>query len=147
MYSKIKIEREKSQIKPHYYLLTPHVNEFNVNTSESREYISSSNRDAKEYSYAGNELKSHPIGQKAAKRKLKERGHKNVTESVNAKFEHRWKRLEELQAYELIILNEIMNKANDDTLRVDYEILMKNKIAMSDQQLVIHNHMSSIIKS
>uniref|UniRef100_A0A7N0UQT4 No apical meristem-associated C-terminal domain-containing protein n=1 Tax=Kalanchoe fedtschenkoi TaxID=63787 RepID=A0A7N0UQT4_KALFE len=94
-----------------------------------------------------NESENRPIGQKAAKRKLKEKGKKNVTESVNVDFEHRWKRLEELQAQKLAVLNEIKNKAKDDTLRADYEILMKDTAAMNDQQLAIHNHMCSIIKA
>uniref|UniRef100_A0A7N0U2X0 No apical meristem-associated C-terminal domain-containing protein n=1 Tax=Kalanchoe fedtschenkoi TaxID=63787 RepID=A0A7N0U2X0_KALFE len=149
-YRKTKIEREESQIKPHYYFLMPQVNEFNgyynqivsdhhsgwsdnqiieaarlnwknahkkkefpymhiwemvkdepkwaaqieaqnaskkAKTSESGAYTSSSNRDADEYSYGGNESESRPIGQKTAKRKVKEKGKKNVTESVNVEFE------------------------------------------------------------
>uniref|UniRef100_A0A7N0RHN6 No apical meristem-associated C-terminal domain-containing protein n=1 Tax=Kalanchoe fedtschenkoi TaxID=63787 RepID=A0A7N0RHN6_KALFE len=199
-YRKTKIEREESQIKPHYYFLMPQVNEFNgyynqivsdhhsgwsdnqiietarlnwknahkkkefpymhiwemvkdepkwaaqietqnaskkAKTSESGAYTSTSNRDADD----------RPIGQKAAKRKVKEKEKKNVTESVNVEFENRWKRLEEFQAQKLAVLNEIKNKANDDTLRADYEILMKDTTTMSDQQLVIHNHMCSIIKA
>uniref|UniRef100_A0A7N0ZTH1 No apical meristem-associated C-terminal domain-containing protein n=1 Tax=Kalanchoe fedtschenkoi TaxID=63787 RepID=A0A7N0ZTH1_KALFE len=116
-------------------------------TSESGAYTSSSNRDPEEHSYGGNESESRPIGQKVAKRKLKEKGKKNVTKSVNVDFEHRWKRLEELQAQKLVVLNEIKNKAKDDTLRADYEILMKDTAAMNDQQLAIHNHMCSIIKA
>uniref|UniRef100_A0A7N1A1E9 No apical meristem-associated C-terminal domain-containing protein n=1 Tax=Kalanchoe fedtschenkoi TaxID=63787 RepID=A0A7N1A1E9_KALFE len=118
-------------------------------TSESGAYTSSSNCDPEEHSYGGNESESRPIGQKAAKRKLKEKGKrkKNVTESVNVDFEHRWKRLEELQAQKLAVLNKIKNKAKDDTLRADYEILMKDTAAMNDQQLAIHNHMCSIIKA
>uniref|UniRef100_A0A7N0UD17 No apical meristem-associated C-terminal domain-containing protein n=1 Tax=Kalanchoe fedtschenkoi TaxID=63787 RepID=A0A7N0UD17_KALFE len=116
-------------------------------TSESRAYTSSSNRDPEEHSYGGNESESRPIGQKAAKRKLKEKGKKNVTVSVNVDFEHRWKWLEELQAQKLAVLNEIKNKAKDDTLRANYEILMKDTTAMNDQQLAIHNHVCSIIKA
>uniref|UniRef100_A0A7N0TN14 No apical meristem-associated C-terminal domain-containing protein n=1 Tax=Kalanchoe fedtschenkoi TaxID=63787 RepID=A0A7N0TN14_KALFE len=110
-------------------------------------YTSSSNRDADEYSYGGNESESRPIGQKATKRKVKEKGKKNVTESVNVEFENRWKRLEEFQAQKLAVRNEIKNKAKDDTLRADYEILMKDTTTTSDQQLAIHNHMCSIIKA
>uniref|UniRef100_A0A7N0UHS3 Myb-like domain-containing protein n=1 Tax=Kalanchoe fedtschenkoi TaxID=63787 RepID=A0A7N0UHS3_KALFE len=135
-YRKTKIEREESQIKPHYYFLMPQVNEFNgyynqivydhhsgwsdnqiieatqlnwknahkkkefpymhiwemvkdelkwaaqieaqnaskkAKTSESGAYTSSSNCDADEYSYGGNESESRPIGQKAATRKVKEK--------------------------------------------------------------------------
>uniref|UniRef100_A0A7N0RI22 No apical meristem-associated C-terminal domain-containing protein n=1 Tax=Kalanchoe fedtschenkoi TaxID=63787 RepID=A0A7N0RI22_KALFE len=115
--------------------------------NESGAYTSSSNRDPEEHSYRSNESESRPIGQKAAKRKLKEKGKKNVTESVNVDFEHRWKRLEELQAQKLAVLNEIKNKTKDDTLRANYEILMKDTAALNDQQLVIHNHMYSIIKA
>uniref|UniRef100_A0A7N1A5X0 No apical meristem-associated C-terminal domain-containing protein n=1 Tax=Kalanchoe fedtschenkoi TaxID=63787 RepID=A0A7N1A5X0_KALFE len=60
-------------------------------TSESGVYTSSSNRDPEEHCYGGNESENRPIGQKAAKRKLKEKGKKNVTELVNVDFEHRWK--------------------------------------------------------
>uniref|UniRef100_A0A7N0UWM9 No apical meristem-associated C-terminal domain-containing protein n=1 Tax=Kalanchoe fedtschenkoi TaxID=63787 RepID=A0A7N0UWM9_KALFE len=111
-------------------------------TSESGAYTSSSNCDADEYSYGGNESESRPIGQKAAKRKEKRK-----KEELNVEFETRWKRLEEFQAKKLAVLNEIKNKAKDDTLRADYEILMKDTTTMTDQQLAIHNHMCSIIKA
>uniref|UniRef100_A0A7N0SVY4 Myb-like domain-containing protein n=1 Tax=Kalanchoe fedtschenkoi TaxID=63787 RepID=A0A7N0SVY4_KALFE len=169
MYRKIKIEREKSQIKPHYYFLMPHVIEFNgyynqivsdhhsgwsdnqiievallnwknahknkefpymhiwemkAKTSESGAYTSSSTHDANEYSYGGNESDSRPIGQRLLNEKL-----------------------EEFQAKKLSVFKEIKNKVKDDTLRADYEILMKDTTIMSDQQLANHNHMCSIIKA
>uniref|UniRef100_A0A7N0TLK1 No apical meristem-associated C-terminal domain-containing protein n=1 Tax=Kalanchoe fedtschenkoi TaxID=63787 RepID=A0A7N0TLK1_KALFE len=108
-------------------------------TSESGAYTSSSNRDVDEYSYGGNQSESRPI--------VKEKGKKNVTESVNVEFKNRWKMLEEFQAQKLAVLNEIKNKAKDDTLRADYEILMKDTTTMSNQQLANHNHMCSIIKA
>uniref|UniRef100_A0A7N0ZWR8 No apical meristem-associated C-terminal domain-containing protein n=1 Tax=Kalanchoe fedtschenkoi TaxID=63787 RepID=A0A7N0ZWR8_KALFE len=209
-YRKTRIEREESQIKSHYYLMMPQVNEFNgyynqivsdhhsgwsdnqiieaarliwknahkkrefpythvwemvkdepkwatqvgsqnaskkTKTTESGAYTSSSNHDIEENTYEGNESESRPIGQKAAKRKMRGKEKKNVTESTTEDFAQRWKRMEELQAQKLAVLNEIKNKAKDDTLRADYEILMKDTSTMSDQQLVIHNHMCSIIKA
>uniref|UniRef100_A0A7N0U1I2 No apical meristem-associated C-terminal domain-containing protein n=1 Tax=Kalanchoe fedtschenkoi TaxID=63787 RepID=A0A7N0U1I2_KALFE len=205
-YRKTRIEREESQIKSHYYLMMPQVNEFNgyynqivtdhhsgwsdnqiieaarliwknahnkrefpythvwemvkdepkleaqigaqnaskkTKTSESGAYNSSSNHDIDENTYEGNESESRPIGQKAAKRKMRGKEKKDVTEE----FAHRWKRMEEPQAQKLAVLNEIMNKAKEDTLRADYEILMKDTSTMSDQQLIVHNHMCSIIKA
>uniref|UniRef100_A0A7N0TR55 No apical meristem-associated C-terminal domain-containing protein n=1 Tax=Kalanchoe fedtschenkoi TaxID=63787 RepID=A0A7N0TR55_KALFE len=207
-YRKTKFEREESQLKSHYYLMMPQVNEFNgyynqivsdhhsgwsdnqiieaarliwknahkkkefpythvwemvndepkwavqagaqnastkTKTSESGAYTSSSNHDIEENTYEGNESESRPIGQKAAKRKMRGKEKKNVTESVAEEFNHRWKRLEELQSEKLAVLNEIKNKAKEDTLRADYEILMTDINIMSDQQLIIHNHMCSII--
>uniref|UniRef100_A0A7N0TRE8 No apical meristem-associated C-terminal domain-containing protein n=1 Tax=Kalanchoe fedtschenkoi TaxID=63787 RepID=A0A7N0TRE8_KALFE len=191
-YRKTKFEREESQLKSHYYLMMPQVNEFNDNqiieaarliwknahkkkefpythvwemvkdepkwavqagaqnaskktkTSESGAYTSSSNHDIEENTYEGNESESRPI---AAKRKMRGKEKKNATESVAEEFNHRWKRLEELQSEKLAVLNEIKNKAKEDTLRADYEILMKDSSTMSDQQLIIHNHMCSIIKA
>uniref|UniRef100_A0A7N0URS5 No apical meristem-associated C-terminal domain-containing protein n=1 Tax=Kalanchoe fedtschenkoi TaxID=63787 RepID=A0A7N0URS5_KALFE len=116
-------------------------------TSESGAYISSSNHDIEENTYEGNESESRPIGQKAAKRKMRGKEKKDATESVTEEFAHRWKRMEELQAQKLAVLNEIKNKAKEDTLRADYEILMKDTSTMSDQQLTVHNHMCSIIKA
>uniref|UniRef100_A0A7N0TT42 No apical meristem-associated C-terminal domain-containing protein n=1 Tax=Kalanchoe fedtschenkoi TaxID=63787 RepID=A0A7N0TT42_KALFE len=116
-------------------------------TSESGAYTSSSNHDIEENTYEGNESESRPIGQKAAKRKMRGKEKKNVTESTTEDFAQRWKRMEELQAQKLAVLNKIKNKAKDDTLRADYEILMKDTSTMSDQQLVIHNHICSIIKA
>uniref|UniRef100_A0A7N0ZYN2 No apical meristem-associated C-terminal domain-containing protein n=1 Tax=Kalanchoe fedtschenkoi TaxID=63787 RepID=A0A7N0ZYN2_KALFE len=187
-YRKTRIEREESQIKSHYYLMMPQVNEFNgyynqivsdhhsgwsdnqiieaarliwknahkkreflythvwemkTKTSESGAYTSSSNHDIEENTYEGNESESRLIGQKAAKRKMRGKEKKDVTEE----FAHRWKRMEELQAQKLAVLNEIKNKAKEDTLRADYEILMKDTNTMSDQQLIVHNHMCSIIKA
>uniref|UniRef100_A0A7N0T3J1 No apical meristem-associated C-terminal domain-containing protein n=1 Tax=Kalanchoe fedtschenkoi TaxID=63787 RepID=A0A7N0T3J1_KALFE len=187
-YRKTKFEREESQLKSHYYLMMPQVNEFicyynqivsdhhsgwsdnqiieaarliwknahkkkefpythvwemvkdepkwavqagaqnaskKTKTSESGAYTSSSNHDIEENTYEGNESESRPIGQKAAKRKMRGKEKKNATESVVEEFNHRWKRLEELQSEKLAVLNEIMNKAKEDTLRADYEILMK----------------------
>uniref|UniRef100_A0A7N0U0E6 No apical meristem-associated C-terminal domain-containing protein n=1 Tax=Kalanchoe fedtschenkoi TaxID=63787 RepID=A0A7N0U0E6_KALFE len=86
-------------------------------TSEFGVYTSSSNHDIEENTYEAEE------------------------------FAHRWKRMEELQAQKLAVLNEIKNKAKEDTLRADYEILMKDTSTMSDQQLIIHNHMCSIMKA
>uniref|UniRef100_A0A7N0VIN6 No apical meristem-associated C-terminal domain-containing protein n=1 Tax=Kalanchoe fedtschenkoi TaxID=63787 RepID=A0A7N0VIN6_KALFE len=97
--------------------------------------------------YEGNESESHLIGQKVAKQKMRGKEKKNITESTTEDFAQRWKRMEELQAQKLAVLNEIKNKAKDDTLRADYEILMKDTSTMSDQQLIIHNHMCSIIKA
>uniref|UniRef100_A0A7N0TPC9 No apical meristem-associated C-terminal domain-containing protein n=1 Tax=Kalanchoe fedtschenkoi TaxID=63787 RepID=A0A7N0TPC9_KALFE len=116
-------------------------------TSESGAYTSSSNHDIEENNYEGNESESRPIGQKAAKRKMRGKEKKNLTESMAEEFNHRWKRLEELQSEKLVVLNEIKNKAKEDTLCADYEILMKDTSTMSDQQLIIHNHMCSIIKA
>uniref|UniRef100_A0A7N0TKP9 No apical meristem-associated C-terminal domain-containing protein n=1 Tax=Kalanchoe fedtschenkoi TaxID=63787 RepID=A0A7N0TKP9_KALFE len=116
-------------------------------TSESGAYTSSSNHDIEENTYEGNESESRPIGQKAAKRKMRGKEKKNATESVAEEFNHRWKRLEELQSEKLVVLNEIKIKAKEDTLRADYKILMKDTSTMSDQQLIIHNHMCSIIKA
>uniref|UniRef100_A0A7N0U1T1 No apical meristem-associated C-terminal domain-containing protein n=1 Tax=Kalanchoe fedtschenkoi TaxID=63787 RepID=A0A7N0U1T1_KALFE len=197
-YRKTKIEREESQIKSHYYLMMPQVNElygyynqivsdhhsgwsdnqiieaarliwknaqkknelpythvwkmvkdepkWATKTSESGAYTSSSNHDIEENTYEGNKSESRPIGQKATKRKMRKEK-KNVTESVAEEFNHRWKRLEELQSEKLIVLNEIKNKAKEDILRANYEILMKDTSTMNDQQLIIHNHMCSIIKA
>uniref|UniRef100_A0A7N0ZTL9 No apical meristem-associated C-terminal domain-containing protein n=1 Tax=Kalanchoe fedtschenkoi TaxID=63787 RepID=A0A7N0ZTL9_KALFE len=149
-YRKTRIEKEESQIKSHYYLMMPQVNEFNgyynqivsdhhsgwsdnqiieatrliwknahkkrefpythvlemvkdepkweaqigaqnaskkTKTSESGAYTSSSNHDIEENTYEGNESESRPIGQKAAKRKMREKEKKDVTEE----FAHRWK--------------------------------------------------------
>uniref|UniRef100_A0A7N1A677 No apical meristem-associated C-terminal domain-containing protein n=1 Tax=Kalanchoe fedtschenkoi TaxID=63787 RepID=A0A7N1A677_KALFE len=105
-------------------------------TSESRAYTSSSNHDIEENTYEGNESESRPISQKAAKRKMRGKEKKDVTESVAEEF-----------AQKLVVLNEIKNKAKEDTLRADYEILMKDTSTMSDQQLIIHNHTCSIIKA
>uniref|UniRef100_A0A7N0TZ55 Myb-like domain-containing protein n=1 Tax=Kalanchoe fedtschenkoi TaxID=63787 RepID=A0A7N0TZ55_KALFE len=152
-YRKAKFEREESQIKSHYYLMMPHVNEFNGyynqivsdhhSGCEFGAYTSSSNHDIKENTYECNESEIRLIGQKTAKRKIRGKEKKNVTEEFN----HQWKRLEELQSEKLVVLNEIKNKAKEDTLRADYEILMKDTSTMSDQQLIIHNHMCSIIKA
>uniref|UniRef100_A0A7N0URK0 No apical meristem-associated C-terminal domain-containing protein n=1 Tax=Kalanchoe fedtschenkoi TaxID=63787 RepID=A0A7N0URK0_KALFE len=209
-YRKTKIEREESQIKSHYYLMMPQVNEFNgyynqivsdhhsgwsdtqiiqaarlnwknahkkrefpythvwemvkdepkwaaqvgtqnaskkTKTSDSGAYTSSSHHDQEDSTHEGNKSESRPIGQKAAKRKMKGKEKKDVNEPVAEEFDNRWKRLEELQAQKLAVLNEIKNKAKDDTLRADYEILMKDTSKMSDQQLIIHNHMCSIINA
>uniref|UniRef100_A0A7N0TL56 No apical meristem-associated C-terminal domain-containing protein n=1 Tax=Kalanchoe fedtschenkoi TaxID=63787 RepID=A0A7N0TL56_KALFE len=116
-------------------------------TSDSGAYTSSWDHDTEDNNNGGNESESRPIGQKAAKRKLRGKEKKNETSSTNEEFENRWKRLEELQAQKLAVLNEIKNKAKDDTLRADYEILMKDTATMSEQQLVIHNHMCSIIRA
>uniref|UniRef100_A0A7N0SX20 No apical meristem-associated C-terminal domain-containing protein n=1 Tax=Kalanchoe fedtschenkoi TaxID=63787 RepID=A0A7N0SX20_KALFE len=182
-YRKTKIEREESQIKPHYYFLMPQANEFNgycnqivsdhhsgwsdnqiieaarlnwKNAHKKKEFpymhtwemvkdepkwaaqieaqnASKKAKTSESGAYTSSSNQSCPIGQKAAKRKVKEKGKKNVTESVNAP--------------KLVVLNEIKNKAKDDTLCADYEILMKDTTTMSDQQLAIHNHMCSIIKA
>uniref|UniRef100_A0A7N0T6E1 No apical meristem-associated C-terminal domain-containing protein n=1 Tax=Kalanchoe fedtschenkoi TaxID=63787 RepID=A0A7N0T6E1_KALFE len=142
MYRKTKFEREESQIKSHYYVMMSQ-----TKTSESGAYTTSSNHDIEDNTYEANESESCPIGQKAAKRKMRGKEKKNVTESVAEEFNHRWKRMEELQSQKLAVLNEIKNKAKEDTLRADYEILMKDTSTMSDQQLNIHNHMCSIIKA
>uniref|UniRef100_A0A7N0TYD5 No apical meristem-associated C-terminal domain-containing protein n=1 Tax=Kalanchoe fedtschenkoi TaxID=63787 RepID=A0A7N0TYD5_KALFE len=158
-YRKTKFEREESQIKSHYYLMMPQDEpkwtvqagaqsaSNKTKTSESGAYTSSSNHDIEENNYEGNESESRPINQKAAKRKMRGKEKKNVTESVAEEFNHRWKRLEELQSEKLVVLNEIKNKAKEDTLCADYEILKKDTSTMSDQQLIIHNHMCSIIKA
>uniref|UniRef100_A0A7N0VGX6 No apical meristem-associated C-terminal domain-containing protein n=1 Tax=Kalanchoe fedtschenkoi TaxID=63787 RepID=A0A7N0VGX6_KALFE len=99
----------------------------NIKTSESGAYASSSNQDIEENTYE----ESRPISQKLVKRKMRGKEKNNITESVAEEFAHRWKRMEELQAQKLSILNEIKNKANDDTL-CDYEILMKDINTMSD---------------
>uniref|UniRef100_A0A7N0TR35 No apical meristem-associated C-terminal domain-containing protein n=1 Tax=Kalanchoe fedtschenkoi TaxID=63787 RepID=A0A7N0TR35_KALFE len=205
-YRKTRIEREESQIKSHYYLMMPQVNEFNgyynqivsdhhsgwsdnqiieaarliwknahkkrefpythvwemvkdepkweaqigaqnaskkTKTSESGAYTSSSNHDIEENTYEGNESENRPTGQKAAKWKMRGKEKKDGTEE----FAHQWKRMEELQAQKLADLNEIKNKAKEDTLRADYGILMKDTGTMSNQQLIVHNHMCSIIKA
>uniref|UniRef100_A0A7N0RJC7 No apical meristem-associated C-terminal domain-containing protein n=1 Tax=Kalanchoe fedtschenkoi TaxID=63787 RepID=A0A7N0RJC7_KALFE len=198
-YRKTKIEREESQIKSHYYLMMPNVNEFNgyynqivsdhhsgwsdtqiiqaaqfpythvwemmkdlpkwtaqvgaqnaskkIKTSDSGAYTSSSHHDIEDNTHKGNKSESRPIGQKAAKRKMRGKEKNDVTESVAKEFDNRWKRMKEFQAQKLAVLNEIKNKEKDDTLRADYEILMKETSKMSDQQLIIHNHMCSIIKA
>uniref|UniRef100_A0A7N0VH85 No apical meristem-associated C-terminal domain-containing protein n=1 Tax=Kalanchoe fedtschenkoi TaxID=63787 RepID=A0A7N0VH85_KALFE len=182
-YRKMRFEREESQIKSHYYLMMPQVNEFSgyynqivsdyqsgwsdnqiieaaqltwknahkkrefpythvssysskcikENKSESGAYTSSSNHDIENNTYEGNESESRPIGQKAAKQKMRGKEKKNVTESVVEEFNHRWKRME--------------NFTKEYTLCADYDILMKDTSTMSDQQLIIHNHMRSIIKA
>uniref|UniRef100_A0A7N0VIY1 No apical meristem-associated C-terminal domain-containing protein n=1 Tax=Kalanchoe fedtschenkoi TaxID=63787 RepID=A0A7N0VIY1_KALFE len=122
-YRKTRIEREESQIKSHYYLMMPQKREFpythmwemvkdepkweaqigaqnaskKTKTSESGAYTSSTNHDIEENTYEGNESESRPIGQKAAKRKMRGKEKKDVTEE----FAHRWKRMEELQAQKL----------------------------------------------
>uniref|UniRef100_A0A7N0TFK4 Myb-like domain-containing protein n=1 Tax=Kalanchoe fedtschenkoi TaxID=63787 RepID=A0A7N0TFK4_KALFE len=150
-YQKIKIKREESQIKSHYYLIMPHVNEFNgyysqivydhhsewldnqiieaarliwknahkkrefpytdvwemvtdeskweaqvgaenaskkTKRSESGAYTSSSNHDIEENTYEANESESRPIGQKAAKQKMRGKENKDVTESITEEFAH-----------------------------------------------------------
>uniref|UniRef100_A0A7N0SZ00 No apical meristem-associated C-terminal domain-containing protein n=1 Tax=Kalanchoe fedtschenkoi TaxID=63787 RepID=A0A7N0SZ00_KALFE len=116
-------------------------------TTDSGAYTSSSHHDQEDNTHEGNESESRPIGQKAAKRKMRGKEKKDVNESVAEEFDNRWKRLEEFQAQKLVILNDIKNKAKDDTLCADYEILMKDTSKMSDQQLIIHNQMLSFIKA
>uniref|UniRef100_A0A7N0T852 No apical meristem-associated C-terminal domain-containing protein n=1 Tax=Kalanchoe fedtschenkoi TaxID=63787 RepID=A0A7N0T852_KALFE len=77
-------------------------------TSDSGAYTSSSHHDQEDNTHEGNESESRPIGQKAAKRKMRGKEKKDIA---------------------------------------DYEILIKDTSKMSDQQLIIHNHMCSIIKA
>uniref|UniRef100_A0A7N0SV38 Myb-like domain-containing protein n=1 Tax=Kalanchoe fedtschenkoi TaxID=63787 RepID=A0A7N0SV38_KALFE len=150
-YRKTKIEREESQIKSHYYLMMPQVNEFNgyynqivsdhhsgwsdtqiiqaarlnwknahkkrefpythvwemvkdepkwtaqvgtqnaskkTKTSDSGAYTSSSHHDQEDSTHEGNESKSRPIGQKAAKRKMRGKEKKDVNEPVAEEFDN-----------------------------------------------------------
>uniref|UniRef100_A0A7N0UMY9 Myb-like domain-containing protein n=1 Tax=Kalanchoe fedtschenkoi TaxID=63787 RepID=A0A7N0UMY9_KALFE len=93
-YRKTKIEREESQIKSHYYLMMPQdepkwaaqVGTQNASkktkTSDSGAYTSSSHHDQEDNTHEGNESESRPIGQKAAKRKMRGKEKKDVNEPV-----------------------------------------------------------------
>uniref|UniRef100_A0A7N0T0Y7 No apical meristem-associated C-terminal domain-containing protein n=1 Tax=Kalanchoe fedtschenkoi TaxID=63787 RepID=A0A7N0T0Y7_KALFE len=147
IYQKMEIEKEESQIKSRYYLMMSQKKEFpythvwemvkdepkwavqvgaqnaskKTRTSKSGAYTSSSNHGIEENTYEGNESESHPIGQKAAKRKMRGKEKKNATKSVAEEFNHQRKRMEELQSQKLTVLNKIKNKVKEDTLRADYE--------------------------
>uniref|UniRef100_A0A7N0TTR4 No apical meristem-associated C-terminal domain-containing protein n=1 Tax=Kalanchoe fedtschenkoi TaxID=63787 RepID=A0A7N0TTR4_KALFE len=161
MCQKTKVEREESQIKSHYYLMMPQVNEFNGYYNqimsdhhsgwsdnqiiEAAQLIWKNAHKKREfpYTHVWEMVKDEPkwaiqVGAQNASKKTKTSESGAFTSLSNHDIEE--------NTFEAV-LNEIKKKAKEDTLRADYEILMKDISTMSDQQLIIHNHMCSIIKT
>uniref|UniRef100_A0A7N1A1C9 Myb-like domain-containing protein n=1 Tax=Kalanchoe fedtschenkoi TaxID=63787 RepID=A0A7N1A1C9_KALFE len=139
-YRKMKIEREESQIKSYYYLMMPQINEFNgyYNQIMSNHHSGWSDtqiiqafveilNDKREFSYTHvwEMVKDEP----------KWATQTSDSEAYTSSSHHD----QEDNTHEAV-LNEIKKKTKDDTLCADYEILMKDTSKMSDQQLIIQNH-------
>ncbi|XP_042409976.1 glutathione S-transferase T2-like [Zingiber officinale] len=112
-------------------------------TSESGAYTSSSNPntsvDVEDY-----EVRTRPNGQKESKRKGKTKS--TIFEDLKEKMEKTLEKFTEYNQRKLETLDTANENKKSEAFQREYEILMKDIVRMTEEQLRIHSHACQMIK-